>query len=38
LPLLEGQSAQAQRDYLFIAIDDFSRELFAAILPDKTQY
>jgi len=38
LPLLEGQLAQARRDYLFIAIDDFSRELFAAILPDKTQY
>ena len=38
LPLLEGQFAQTQRDYLFIAIDDFSRELFAAILPDKTQY
>jgi len=32
LPLLEGQSVQAQRDYLFIAIDDFSRELFAVIL------
>jgi hypothetical protein len=22
---------------LFVAIDDFSRELYAAILPDKTQ-
>jgi len=38
LPLLEGQSTQAQREYLFVAIDDFSRELFAAILPDKTQH
>jgi transposase InsO family protein len=38
LPLLEGQSTKAQREYLFIAIDDFSRELFAAILPDKTQH
>jgi transposase InsO family protein len=38
LPLLEGQSTQDQREYLFIAIDDFSRELYAAILPDKTQY
>jgi len=37
LPLLEGQSTKAQREYLFIAIDDFSRELFAAIMPDKTQ-
>lgn len=38
LPLLEGQRVQSQREYLFIAIDDFSRELYAAILPDKTQY
>lgn len=38
LPLLEGESSQTQREYLFIAIDDFSRELFAAILPDKRQY
>lgn len=38
LPLLEGQSTQTQREYLFIDIDDFSRELFAAIMPDKTQY
>lgn len=38
LPLLKGESFQAKKEYLFIAIDDFSRELFAAILPDKTQY
>ena len=38
LPVLEGQSSQHQREYLFIAIDDFSRELFAAIMSDKTQY
>ncbi len=25
------------RDYLFVDIDDFSRKLYAAILPDKTQ-
>jgi len=25
------------RQYLFVAIDDFCRELYAAILPDKTQ-
>jgi len=37
LPLLKGQSTQDQREYLFIAIDDFSRELFAGIFPDKTQ-
>ena len=36
LPLLEGQSIQAQREYLFVAIDEFSREPFAAILLDKT--
>ena len=34
LPLLKGQKAADKRDYLFVAIDDFSRELYAAILPD----
>lgn len=38
LPLLEGESPKETREYLFVGIDDFSRELFAAILPDKTQY
>ncbi len=38
LPLIEGQKAKEKREYLFVAIDDFSRELFAAILPDKTQH
>ncbi|TLN09864.1 IS481 family transposase [bacterium] len=37
LPLLEGQTTLERREYLFVAIDDFSRELYAAILPDKTQ-
>jgi len=37
LPLLQGDSALKRREYLFVAIDDFSRELYAAILPDKTQ-
>jgi transposase InsO family protein len=37
LPLLNGQSPTQPREYLFVAIDDFSRELYAAILPDKTQ-
>ena len=37
LPLLEGQKTTERREYLFVAIDDFSRELYAAILPDKTQ-
>lgn len=36
LPLLKGQKTTDKRDYLFVAIDDFSRELYAAILPDKT--
>ena len=36
LPLLKGQVATDRREYLFVAIDDFSRELYAAILPDKT--
>jgi transposase InsO family protein len=38
LPLLKGESPQGTREYLFVGIDDFSRELFAAILPDKTQH
>ena len=38
LPLLRGESPKATREHLFIGIDDFSRELFAGILPDKTQY
>lgn len=37
LPLLKGQSTIQPREYLFVAIDDFSRELYADILPDKTQ-
>jgi transposase InsO family protein len=37
LPLLKGESAFGRREYLFVAIDDFSRELYAAILPDKIQ-
>ncbi|SDY62644.1 DNA-binding transcriptional regulator, MarR family, partial [Nitrosomonas sp. Nm33] len=37
LPLLKGQSPTQPREYLFVAIDDFSRELYAAILPDKTR-
>lgn len=37
LPLLKGQHATEPREYLFVGIDDFSRELYAAIMPDKTQ-
>jgi len=35
LPLLEGEKPTEIHEYLFIAIDDYSRELFAVILPDK---
>jgi transposase InsO family protein len=38
LPLLAGETPHATREYLCVGIDDFSRELYAAILPDKTQY
>ena len=37
LPLLKGESVLGRREYLFMAIDDFSRELYGAILPDKTK-
>ena len=36
LPLLKGQVHTAPRDYLFVAIDDYSCELYAAVMPDKT--
>ena len=38
LPLIQGEDKQSPREYLFVAIDDFSRELYAAILPDKRQH
>ena len=38
LPLLKSQKKTDSGEYLFVAIDDFSRELFAAIFPDKTQF
>ena len=38
LPLIEGEHPTENHEYLFIGIDDFSRELYAAIEPDKTQY
>jgi transposase InsO family protein len=38
LPLLTGETNKSPREYLFIAIDDYSRELFVAIMPDKSQY
>lgn len=38
LPLLDGESTKETREYLFVGIDDYSRELYAVITPDKTQY
>jgi len=38
LPLLKGESGTDSREYLFIAIDDFSRELYASIQKDKSQF
>ncbi len=38
LPLLRGESSKEKHEYLFVGIDDYSRELYATILPDKTQY
>jgi transposase InsO family protein len=38
LPLMRGEAVSQPREYLFIAIDDFSRWLYADIMPDKTSY
>lgn len=38
LPLIKEESPFNKAEYLYVAIDDYSRELYAAILPDKTQY
>jgi len=38
LPMLEGEKHTDKPETLYVAIDDFSRELYAAILPDSTQY
>lgn len=38
LPLLEGESPKNRYEYMFVGIDDFSRELYVTIQPDKTQY
>lgn len=38
LPLLRGEAVVQPREYLFVAIDDYSRTLFADIFPDKTSY
>jgi transposase InsO family protein len=38
LPKIIGDTAQGKPETLYVAIDDFSRELYAAIMPDRTQY
>lgn len=38
LPMLEGKKHTDKPETLYVAIDDFSRELYAAILPDGNQY
>lgn len=37
LPLLAGETRGMHRERLYVAIDDFSRDLVADILPDKSQ-
>jgi len=38
LVFLKARSVNEPCEYLFVAIDDFSRELYVDIFPDKTQY
>lgn len=38
LPLIRGEAVIQPREYLFVAIDDHSRWLFADIFPDKTSF
>lgn len=38
LPLLKEESSKNRYEYIFVGIDDFSRELYVTIQPDKTQY
>ena len=38
LPLLRGEAMTTPREYLYIFIDDYSRFLFADILPDQTSW
>jgi transposase InsO family protein len=37
LPLINGEKTTEHREHLFVGIDDYSRELYAEILPNKTQ-
>jgi len=36
LPLLKDEGNIMTREYMFVGIDDFSRELYVGILPNKT--
>lgn len=38
MPRIAGEAAVTPREYLFVAVDDYSRFLFADILPDQTSY
>lgn len=38
LPLMPGEAIIQPREYLFVAIDDYSRWIYADIFPDKTAY
>lgn len=38
LPKVVGDTAKDKPENLYVAIDDFSRELYAAIMPDRTQF
>ena len=38
LPLLKDELKTDRREYLFVGIDDFSRELYAGIYDDKSQF
>lgn len=38
LPLLRGEAGNTPREYLYVFVDDYSRFLFADILPDQTSY
>lgn len=38
LPLLRGEAVVTPREYLYVFIDDYSRWLFADILPDQTSW
>lgn len=38
LPLIAGEAMTTPKEYLYVFVDDFSRTLFADILPDQTSY